>query len=227
MGLAQQVAKGLAGDREARNDERGGSKSLLQRLASRQSNEIVIAFAGPIGCGLDEVVEATHRSLIGMGYEVLRIKLSECLDAALDAGHLSIHVHEGSPAFVRYRRLQDAALRLREDAQDHHILAEYAIQRIVVHRAADIGPRAEGTVLSQSVPRRTAYLLDQLKRPEEVELLRAMYRNLFYFVGVTRPFSRRLRALEVLGITQAEAERLVTSWRQGATTYLLPAGAAP
>ncbi|WP_431287771.1 hypothetical protein [Roseateles chitinivorans] len=215
MGQAQQVETGLAGDREARNDERGGSKSLLQRLASRQSNEIVVAFAGPIGCGLDEVVEATRQSLLGLGYEVELIKLSEFLERfrPLDGSCPGDPATaEDSESRNRYRYLQEVARQLRSSTGDLHILAEYAVQSIFVRRQAR--DRAQAASHSgSSVPKRVAYLLDQLKRPEEVELLRALYRNLFFLIGVTRPYAQRLRHLTTLQIRAPDAEALMDTDR--------------
>jgi deoxycytidylate deaminase len=211
MGQAQQVDKGLAGHREARNDERGSTKTLLQRLASRQSNEIVIAFAGPIGCGLDEVVEATKEALRGLDYQVEVVKLSEFLERlpALDETHLMNSTEaEGSGLYLQYRRLQLTACQLRTSTGDLHILAEYAVQNIFVRRQARDRMNAAPHT-SVAFPKRVAYLLDQLKRPEEVELLRALYRNLFFLVGVTRPYAQRLRHLSALGMRAWEAEAVM------------------
>jgi deoxycytidylate deaminase len=59
------------------------------------------------------------------------------------------------------------------------------------------------------VPERVAYLVDQVKRPEEVRLLRAIYRNLFYLLGVTRINDRRKDQLEHEMIRPDEAPRLI------------------
>jgi len=216
MGQAKLKERVSRPDGEARNDERmTGSRTLMQRLASRQSNEIVIAFAGPVGCGLDGVVEATERSLIDHGYAVVRLKLGACLEAALEAGHVIVESPPGSEEFARRRRLQMAALRMREASDDVHLLAEYAVERVLAERSrAPLSDRAP-----VAVPGRTAYLLDQLKRPEEVDLLRTLYRNLFYLVGVTRSYAHRLRTLLDLNMRREEAESLMAIDRQESSDF--------
>lgn len=209
MGQAQQAAAVFENERLASNEDRSTSKTLLERLASRQSEEIVIAFAGPVGCGIDEVIGATRSALIQLGYGVELVKLSDCLvelahSRADDDGPA---LSSGNSDYLdRHMLLQSIARQLRQSTGDLHILAEFAVQSIFVRRQEHEQAFASG---SPAVPKRVAYLLDQLKRPEEVELLRALYRNLFYLVGVTRPHEQRLRHLMSLGLSPSQAERLI------------------
>ncbi len=87
------------------------------------------------------------------------------------------------------------------------ILAEYAVQQIVIDRETQKAQRAINA--NNDSNERVAYLLDQVKRPEEVELLRALYRNLFYLVGVTKPRRQRYKALEEEGVYEAEIDGLM------------------
>jgi deoxycytidylate deaminase len=190
-------------------DSDTGDDNLMSKFASRQSNEIVIAFAGPIGCGIKSVINATKRSLSNLGYESRVIKLSELLDESITAARVKKwDAPVGSSVqFSRYRRLQEAGKELRQKSGNKHLLAEYAVQRIVLERES-ISPSQE-TIGAEPVPARTAYLIDQVKRPEEVELLRALYRNLFYLVGVTKPYQQRRRLLEDDGVDEKETEGLM------------------
>lgn len=183
---------------------------LMERFASRQSNEIVIAFAGPIGCGIQSVINKARSSLLELGYERVEvIKLSKFLSAAVDDGRISALARSAnsSDKFYHYRRLQQAGRDIRESSKNKQILAEYAVQQIVFNREAHPQAAMEGG--QQSVPARVAYLIDQVKRPEEVELLRALYRNLFYLVGVTKPYPQRKKLLEEEGVYEDEAPTLI------------------
>jgi deoxycytidylate deaminase len=209
MGQAQQARPAFENECPAGNEGRSTSKTLLERLTSRQSEEIVIAFAGPVGCGIDEVIEATRRSLLQLGYGVELVKLSDCLVelAHSRTGSNDLAVPCGNSDYLeRHTLLQCVARQLRQSTGDLHILAEFGVQSIFVRRQEREQTLASGAT---AVPRRVAYLLDQLKRPEEVELLRALYRNLFYLIGVTRPHEQRLRHLISLGLSRSEAERLI------------------
>lgn len=181
------------------------SGSLTDRLKERESNEIVIAFAGPIGAGIQSVINKTRSSLLEMGYSrVVHVKLSDFLNECLEKSLLQPVALDGekSARFSRYRRLQQAGRDFREGTQNMQILAEYAVQKIVLDREHSLESGAEERA-------RVAYLIDQVKRPEEVELLRALYRNLFYLVGVTKPYKQRQKLLEEEGVFDTETEELM------------------
>ncbi|MES2353180.1 MAG: anti-phage dCTP deaminase [Pseudomonadota bacterium] len=196
------------------NDEKD-NPPLLEKFSERRSKELVIAFAGPIGCGIASVINLTEEQLRQSGYtDVVRIKLSDFLEQALKEGRINAQSEESaSTKFNRYRRLQLAGMDLRHQTVNAAILAEYAIQKIVTDRTrrseqvAVVDDAIEG--VKPMAPGRIAYLIDQIKRPEEVILLRAVYRNLFYLVGVTRIYAKRLAALEDEGLTSKEAPSLM------------------
>ena len=197
----------------ANNPNAGGGTAgapLMERFASRQSNEIVIAFAGPIGCGIQSVISKTRDCLLDLGYKRVEIiKLSKFLSAAVDEGRISASSQQPhtSDKFYHYRKLQQAGRDIREKSGNKQILAEYAVQQIVISRERH--PQTPLAGGEQPVPARVAYLIDQVKRPEEVELLRALYRNLFYLVGVTKPFEQRKKLLEEEGVFGNEAPSLI------------------
>lgn len=180
----------------------GVGDSLGEMLKSRESNEIVIAFAGPIGAGIPSVIDKTRTSLRTLGYtQIEHIKLSKFLTERLAAGLPSSYSGEAdkSDKFNYYRKLQNAGRELRESTKNMQILAEYAVQEIVLKRDYRQGGESA----------RVAYLIDQVKRPEEVELLRALYRNLFYLMGVTKPYEQRKKSLQDAGVFGEETEELM------------------
>ncbi len=196
------VPKEWPGQRSEKDNNTGTGETLSERLKSRESNEIVIAFAGPIGAGIKSVVNKTRTSLLELGYKrVTDIKLSKFLNEQIDNKLLSSDekYHGASDKFRNYRTLQNAGRSLRERTHNMRILAEYAVQQIVVDREFH----------KDSEDARVAYLIDQVKRPEEVELLRALYRNLFYLVGVTKPYTQRRQLLQDDGIYETETESLM------------------
>lgn len=200
-----------------------GQKTLMELLQSRESQEIVIAFAGPIGSGIQSVITKTKTNLIALGYKRVKIiKLSKFLQDALDNKQVSALAIPGekSEKFIRYRNLQQAGCQLRERTKNMRLLAEYAVKEIVVDRKANsvaIAVATGGPVPADVEPPRTAYLIDQVKRPEEVELLRAMYRHLFYVVGVTKSYVQRRKTLEDDGLDEREITDLMEIDRNEST----------
>lgn len=189
-------------------------KTLMELLQSRESQEIVIAFAGPIGVGIQSVITKTKAYLGELGYKRVKIiKLSKFLQDALDNKQTATLNLSGekSAKFVRYRNLQHAGRDLRERTENMRLLAEYAVKEIVVDRKSKGGGpvAASGAAPAEVDPPRTAYLIDQVKRPEEVELLRAMYRHLFYLVGVTKSYVQRWKTLEDDGLDEEEITDLM------------------
>lgn len=183
------------------------SKKPKEVIDSRKSQELVIAFAGPIGCGIGYVRDKVKAQLESAGYEVHIIKISdylkECvLDGLIKHEKFGNKIQNGAD---RYIQMQDAGNFLREIQSD--FLAEYSIKRIAEIRTAHIPKEVEKT--TDFIPQRTAYLIDQLKHPSEVQLLRAVYGNLFYFFGVLSTSARREARLASESIPLARISELV------------------
>ena len=182
---------------------------LYESFAQRRSSELFIGFSGPIGCGIKAAINQTDELLRQFGYtDVKRIKLSDYLAKLLKDDILTPNLPDlptdCSREFRRYRELQEAGRILREQTKNPAILAERAIQEIALHRRT-----ATGSQDTKSHPPKIAYLIDQIKRPEEVRLLRAVYRNLFYLVGITRTYTQREKQLIELGIKKEEVGDLM------------------
>lgn len=195
MATPQKNAPSIVPSKKEPTKSETTEKELIKKFDSRATKELVIAFAGPIGCGMRALVNDFKSQLINNGYDdVVSIKLSRCLTELIDDGKIKTtgqDINDKSHGFQKYRTLQNAGNKLREVTRNPAILAEYAMKEIGVDREKRKGAAEEETI----VPGKVAYLIDQVKRPEEVALLRAVYRNAFFLVGVTRSYSKRVDAL--------------------------------
>lgn len=188
-------------------------RTLGEKFHSRKSEELIVAFAGPMGSGITSLIESMRERLKERGYtEVVHIKLSQFLTTAIEKKLVPDWPAEpgASPKRTRYRKLQEAGRELRGRSGNPAILAEFAAQEIAVDRTrraiAASGPVEAGVPV---IPGRVAYLIDQVKRPEEVALLRTVYRNLFFLAGVTRVYDRRAQALEAEDVRRDEVYGLM------------------
>lgn len=184
---------------------------LLEKFAARKSDELILALAGPIGCGISSVAQELIEQLKDRGYvDVVHIKLSKFLEDAEKKRLIpNWKMNTGeSTKLSRYRRLQDAGKEIRQRTNNPAILAEYAAQEITIDRRKRKEKNDED-ILGPIVPSKIAYLIDQVKRPEEVALLRAIYRNLFYLAGVTRIYDLRVTALKQEGVKKDEIDGLM------------------
>jgi len=189
------------------SDESGQSiKRPSDAIAERRSNELIIAFAGPIGSGIKAVKERVADSLRASGYEVKHIKISDYIRECISSKLLrTVSGNLCDSGAQRYIQLQNAGNELRSFQSD--ILAEYSIRRIAEIRTEKITPESGST--TDYVPERTAYLVDQLKHHDEVSLFRALYGNLFYLFGVFSTSPRRENRLRADGIEPSQISELI------------------
>ncbi|MFM0718254.1 anti-phage dCTP deaminase [Paraburkholderia strydomiana] len=175
----------------------GSVRSVLERRASK---EIILAFMGAVGCGLPRIVTEFERQLGGLGYQVQRIKLSDFIKSRRSEwiGALS-----GPDAGVSYLENQTGGNVLRNN-HSFDILAQYAVSHIA---RSKIAADAEAIDPAKELPR-VAYLIDQIKHPDEALLLRLVYRNLFYLVGVLSTEEHRLSRLMDQGLSDDIAKRV-------------------
>jgi deoxycytidylate deaminase len=177
---------------------RRGRPTAQRRLAPPEhaerlvhAPEIVIGFVAPSGTDRDLVLGTTRRLLRAVRYDIDVVRLSVLLETRRAArGRPS----EATTVRGRAWALQDegnefCATAGRKDALAFVAVNEIREARERLHR----GRRSEKT--SSDVVPGTAYLIWSLKRPDEVETLRAIYRTRFYLVSVYTPESARLNRL--------------------------------
>lgn len=181
-------------------DDESTSQKPAELFSTRRSKEMVLAFSGPIGCGIKTVIQRTSEILENAGYEVFPIKLSQFIELSIEKGLAEVkdapHRKDKTPE-GRYYRLQDGGDYLRTKFGGD-ILAEYAIKQIAEIRtenAKEAAQDQDNINIKEYVPKRFAYLIDQLKHPDEVALLRTVYRNLFHLIGVISVDERRRHRL--------------------------------
>lgn len=163
-------------------------------LKTRRSEELILALSGPVGSGITFVKEALEPALKERGYEVVHIKVSSAFaELAARYGIDPPLLHETNQEFCRIWRLQTLGNELRSKLGDD-MGAQLAIKAISVDRAE----RHPTLTVPQIQPTKVAYVIDQLKHPREVALLRSVYDNMFYVVGVLSGFEQRKAQLDKL-----------------------------
>lgn len=199
MGLPQEKPAATA----AANDD--ANQRPIDKFKGRQTKEIVLGFAGPIGCGLAGVITTSETLLREMGYQVRRFKLSDFIEEQIRAKKIDVDSLDGTGQAATYHRKQTGGNVLRDKYGDD-ILAEYAVTHIAVARGKLAPKNAD---IASVVPERTAYIVDQLKHPAEIRLLTTVYRNAFYLIGATSHTASRLSRLSESGMTDEEARKLI------------------
>ncbi len=180
--------------------------SVVGLLESRASKEFVIGVMGAVGSGLPSIVTEFEEQLVKLGYQVVRVKMSSFIAAQIDNKTVTVPASDSDDRYLKYQSGGNELRRL----YGHDIMAKYAINQIGRNRLA-IDPELKDLTKE---PPRIAYLIDQIKHPDEVVLLRTVYRNNFYLVGVMSLEANRRARLKDDGMKPDLIEQVVNRDRK-------------
>lgn len=187
------------------------SASTSDMLDQLNSKELVLAFSGPLGSGVSDVKAVIKERLEELAYKIVEIKISALIRAY--ARYLPTPPVTAELASLRgaerYERFQDLGNRLRGE-RGNDFLAQLAVTHIQLDRQKrhpDLNP-------DEVIPDRVAYIVDQLKHPEECEFLRAVYGENFFLIGVLCSQEKRQQNLEREAIGAADAVRIMENDRR-------------
>ena len=164
------------------------AKDSKDLISQNRSSEIFFAVVGPVGAGASRVIESLKRACENSGYKAEWVKASTLIKDWDDENGNSIpEATEKTLDLVE--AYQDAGDKMRErDAAE----VARAVMRDIAQRRADATnvPYVRGEPVRPDDERR-AYLIDSIRHPAEVNLLRRTYGNAFALVGVVCEESRR------------------------------------
>ncbi|NQD74183.1 anti-phage dCTP deaminase [Pseudomonas sp. CM27] len=172
-------------------------------------SEIIIGIVSAVGTESSRVINPLKDRVGQFGYSVEEIKISSLLSAQ----QASL---DGSSEYIRIKALMQAGDQLRESTKNNAILSYGAAKRIQEARSDSSKKRA--------------YIINSLKHPEEVELLRKIYGQGFYLFGIHADPKRRLHYLmndkglsqsEALEVTKTDEDENITHGQRTRDTYHL------
>lgn len=168
-----------------------------------QYPELVIGVAGAIGIDIDEITRSLSEALATVGYQGVPVRITdEIAEEETDVAkgpwphfgaEMSYKMSHASSVCRKYRS-PDTLMRFAMRAIRKH-RALVASTSNVISAAEDL-PSSDFPVPEERVLPRTAYLIRQLKRPEEVELLRKVYGRQFVLVSAYGTLENRRRVIE-------------------------------
>lgn len=151
-------------------------------------SEIIIGIVSAVGTESSRVINPLKDRIGQFGYHVEEIKLSSLLTPPKKNT-------SGTSEYARIKSLMAVGDKLRESTKNNAILSYGAAQRVKENR--------------KEQNKKRAYIINSLKHPEEVELLRKIYGQGFYLLGIHADPKRRLHYLiNDKGLTQSEAIEL-------------------
>ncbi|EMN7412797.1 anti-phage dCTP deaminase [Vibrio diabolicus] len=186
-------------------------ENTTNHIQNRRSQELVIGLCGAVGSGVKALKETLRDVLKKSGYTIYHIRISDKI-SELHGGNIA-----QLAGYERYKQLQDAGDALRKKYQNT-FLAEVAINSITVYRDKVFGTsNDEGDIVKTD--KKVAYIIDQLKHPEEINLLRTVYPNNFYQIGLIRTEKERKVNLGEEQIEPANIDELIRRDRKADKPY--------
>jgi deoxycytidylate deaminase len=164
--------------------------------------ELVIGFVAPLGVDLEGVERIIRDLLNQFGYEsgIIRLSgfiknlsgLNTVLDESSPGARISTYMSAGNEARKKFGQGRPE--------RRGELLAAMAILEIARKRDTNTTKKFSGC----------AYLLHSLKHPDEVRLLREVYQQGLFLIGVSSSKENRLKHLiERKGVNSDEADRLI------------------
>ncbi|MEX2157151.1 MAG: anti-phage dCTP deaminase [Gemmatimonadales bacterium] len=158
----------------------------LDQLEENNKPELIIGLVAAVGAPLGVFTGALEDLLEGMSYKVQTIHISDFLLEGLNLP--TPPPAKGADEYTRISALMNRGNELRESAGSGEALALLAAAHINGLRPKE-PPR--------SLPGK-AFILRQLKHPDEVEWLRRIYGHAFHLVGLYCPRAKREKRLKVV-----------------------------
>lgn len=145
-----------------------------------QRHDLIVGFVGAIGTPWDPVIRGFEESFKRFDYAVELIHLASLLD---DLGPQTFQELPDRDSADYYERRMNAGDELRSSAENAAAMAALAVRQIVRLRN------------SRTSKTPVVYLLRSLKHPGEIDLLRYVYGNAFFAVGVVCSAQERREVL--------------------------------
>lgn len=160
------------------------------RLKPVDRPELVVALAGAIGTNLDLTIEAVQGALKSFDYRCVPVRLTERMESI----EVGVDI-DNSEYFKRSNSLIDYGNAIRRTTNTQEMMAVIGIQAIRAERnliREELGIPNEDT----RPPEGVAYIVRQLKRSEEADLLRRVYGRQFILISVHSSADERFAYLK-------------------------------
>lgn len=158
-----------------------GNNDTLKTIQNRKVNQLYIGITGPIGSGASLAANILKEQFVQAGYEPVLIKVSELIIQNKVKGYADEVSTEKSAK--RIIELQKKGNAIRKNSIDG--IGKLICDKIVKHKKEAFGEDYEKVAnLHKSLEKKIVYIIDSLKSPYDVQLLKEIYKNSFYLFGI-------------------------------------------
>ena len=157
-------------------------------LTSLRTNELFIGIVGPAGAGSGTAAKILRSFLEESDFVVEIVKASGLIRSMASRAGLEIPPKDARKSLATVKLMQDRGDELRQGEmyglrEDHSAVARLALREIARLRAKDQGMEFSGGPVEPDGKKR-AFIIDSLRHPSEVHLLREVYKDAFSLIGI-------------------------------------------
>ncbi|WP_405563857.1 anti-phage dCTP deaminase [Polaribacter sp. Asnod6-C07] len=185
------------------------NKSTSERVKETHTTELVIGICSQIGAKKNLIITNLKKELKEYGYQIKTIKLSSFIEGDLKVSLDEIeNQYEGkTKGFINHIRKIKKGNKLREKFENDY-LANLAISEIANQKKEKFNIKDESD-FSNVKPQRVCYIIDSIKHKEELEVLRDVYSEVFYLIGIFTPKKERINNVSSTNLSLLEAKELI------------------
>jgi deoxycytidylate deaminase len=187
----------------------GALGSPRAAVLANAANELVFAVVGHVGSGTSTVAQSLRTLLTSpdLGFDVEILSARDVI-VSWAVGNGKAVPGTATPKLQGVQMLQDCGDAMRAQTDDYSSVARALIAAIRTTRARKTGVSNPGdsAVAPDGKPR--AYLLDSIRHPAEVELLRHVYQDAFVLIGIVCEEEVRARRLSQRKYQEAGIENV-------------------
>lgn len=172
-------------------------------LRTFRTNEVFIAIVGPAGAGCGTAAKILESFLDDSGFKVEIVKASTLIRQVALKYNLVVPDESARKSLDSVRVMQDRGDEIRLGTEYGLVEDHSAVARLVVHEVAKRRATSQGSdfvgeaIEPDGSPR--AFIIDSLRHPSEVFLLREIYGDAFFLLGIVcDPAKREKRIRENL-----------------------------
>lgn len=196
------ISRSSHGRRDPTGEDLEKNRMMGRSLFDTEDSELVIGLVAPIGCDRKSIHAVLDEIFSVRRYDVNRIKLSDVLPDL--ATVLNVELVD-RPYEDRVQSYMTAGTALRKNTARGDVLALCAIHQISSERPSIDAVEPQSPKLSRRV-----HVLDSLKHPDEVRVLRQTYGPGFYLIGAFAPRRARKDYLErTIRVSEQQAELIL------------------
>ncbi|HEY4369683.1 MAG TPA: anti-phage dCTP deaminase [Steroidobacteraceae bacterium] len=145
------------------------------------SNELIFAVVGPVGSGTSEIATSLLTLLEQSGFDATVLKARTVIELQAERLGISLPTEHG---LEQSTALQDAGDEVRKRSNDNAAIAVGLVDLIRNKRGASLKVAVTPGAAVEPDGQKRAYILDSLRHPQEVALLRRIYQEAFCLIGV-------------------------------------------